>query len=1177
MGKTTLSQLKNSTSFQKGVQKAFSQEFLNVKERTQKRFKKQHNHHLHSKKSYEEFEGKELDKFYTHQAQKVVEIEKTLIAFTYFGINYNTSEIYQLFQYKNYELLKSLDCLSEEALWWYCGARLFGDFNIEPSLWVHELNNYLKYDKSLRAVSVDLKRQKVTLNTHDEARERIESHRKDIERRFKMKGREASCSLTDEERASLSKRGYGLGFYSNNAYDFKENQFRYLTLSPLIEELIQTSKGSSSLTIASFANKAETVMDLTDFDLIKEFDRVFGVGGRPYIRVTGKDDVTGLPVEMPLRLRGDYTVWLGSLGVGKSNLRLALVKYLVKNHLQRIVIIESEVINVMKLVKDLRELGLKVTPLISRKNKHHVDNLLASKDLFDRKNLEALCGLDGNCLLTSCMEDDPTVNLEELLCDDLIYEGKSAKDSNTPSRPQRHPSIERKKCECPLITVCPKMECFRELGQAEVIVTTTAFLTKGRIPNAFNPKGLSTLEFLQDWANFLIADEIDQIQMNLDRSFIRNEVISRDGRVSGVVKGLIDAIESKRIDGSEAAKKVVSSIRFNHSELVKIIVTLDNFSRHQQCLVEVFKGQNAYSYRKITQIVTTLLTDYKVSVGEISSLTSVLQTPFSSEIRRQFPNEEARQKILTSLSKNPVYRAVSNSISYQSEDDPFTLQNVLAEIEKVCLEHIKTPLPALILKELTEWSLLYILLCDLDRLYTWIGHDTEKLKRLILVNDDQIKAAGRAKNRMDKFVPEPLIDIENGYLMRRNEFDALDIDSNEYLGMGRALLETISRVKPHDIIAKTKVIAMSGTCDIPQSSDYHCHIEPTACLERLNIKTGEVIPGGDLKMVYIPTLIKNKDNESYEYAKNSGSKSLENSYTAILSNLINQGLLPQGTNYLPGIQNKLLVTGSYEETEKVVRILQSLDVKAFGLTNKSLKGSREFISKRDVESIAKGAFKDYKVFVVSLMSIPRGYNILGDDNNSHFREVFFLKRNFPIPHSFDDAIAFMHLKYHSFREKECKKIKRQLEEINKLKKEERATKKGTLLKAIIHSMDAFLESAFYDCYNTTSWIEANREQRDRIALNGFTLMNQMGGRTQRNANSSIWYFCDGSFCSIEDKLRLQRKGTLELGYKEEGCWFEHVYTALNQCKEEGRLSGLIYEPILKALSEMMTEYLDSNR
>lgn len=1173
MSKTTLSQLKNSTSFQQGVQKAFSQEFLNVKEKIQKKIEKQSKHPLYSKKNHEVFEGKELDKFYTQQARKVVEIEKTLIAFTYFGINYDTSEIYQLFQYKNYEFLKSLDCLSEEALWWYCGARLFGDFNIEPSLWVHELNNYLKYDQSLRAVSVDRKRHKVTLNTHAEARERIESHRKDIERRFKMKGREASCILTDEERASLSKRGYGLGFYSNNSYDFKENQFRYLTLSPLIEELIQKSKGSNTLTTASLVNKAETVMDLTDFDLIKEFDRVFGVGGRPYIRVTGKDGVTGLPVEMPLRLRGDYTVWLGSLGVGKSNLRLALVKYLVEKHLQRVVIIESEVINVMKLVKDLRGLGLKATPLISRKNKHHVDNLLDSKDLFDRKNLEALCGLDGNCLLTSSMEDDPTVNSEELLCDDLIYEGKSTKDSKTPSRPQHHPSMERKKCECPLITVCPKMECFRQLGEAEVIVTTTAFLTKGRIPNAFNPKGLSTLEFLQDWANFLIADEIDQIQMNLDRSFIKNEVISRDGKISGVVKGLIDAIESKRIDGSEAAKKVVSSIRFNHSELVKIIVTLDNFSRHQQCLAEVFKGENAYSYLKIAQIVTTLLTKHKVSEGEISSLTSVLQTPFSNDIKRQFPNEEARQKILASLSKNPVYRAISNSISYQSEDDVFTLQNILTEIEKVCLEYIKTPLPKFVLKELIEWSLLYILLCDLDRLYTWIGYDTEKLKRLILINDEQIKAAGRAKNRMDKFVPEPLIDIENGYLMKRNDYDTLDIDSNEYLGMGRALLETISRVKPHDIVAKTKVIAMSGTCDLPESSDYHCHIEPTACLERLNIKTGEVIPGGNLKMVYIPTKIKNTD----KYAKNSGSESLENSYTVILLNLISEGLLPQGTDFRPGTQNKLLVTGSYDETEKVVRILQDLGVKAFGLTNKKSKGSREFISKRDVESIAQGAFKDYKVFVVSLMSIPRGYNILGDDNNSHFREVFFLKRSFPIPHSFDDAIAFMHLKYHSLRDKECKKLKRQLDEVNKLKKEERATKKGMLLKKIIDSLNESLESAFYACYNTTSWAEANREQRDRIALNGFTLMNQMGGRTQRNANSSIWYFCDGSFCSVTDKSRIRQKGTLELGYKEEGCWFEHVYTSLNQCKKEGRLSGLIYEPILNALSEMMTEYINSDR
>lgn len=1173
MRDTTLSQLKNSASFQKGVQKAFSQELLNIKEKSRKKFNKQPNHLLYPKQSYEEIERKELDKFYTHQSRKLIEIEKILIAFTFFGINYETSEIYQLFQYKNYEFLQSLGCLSEEALWWYCGVRLFGDFNIEPSLWVHELKNYLKYDQSLRAVSVDRKRNKVTLNTHAEARKRIESHRKDIERRFKMKRREATFILTDEERASLSKRGYGLGFYSNNSYDFKENQFRYLTLSPLIEELIQKSKGSNTLTTASFVNKAETVMDLTDFDLIKEFDRVFGVGGRPYIRVTGKDGVTSLPVEMPLRLRGDYTVWLGSLGVGKSNLRLALVKYLVEKHLQRIVIIESEVINVMKLVKDLRGLGLKATPLISRKNKYHVDNLLDSKDLFDRKNLEALCGLDGNCLLTSSMEDDPTVNSEELLCDDLIYEGKSTKDSKTPSRPQHHPSMERKKCECPLITVCPKMECFRQLGEAEVIVTTTAFLTKGRIPNAFNPKGLSTLEFLQDWANFLIADEIDQIQMNLDRSFIKNEVISRDGKISGVVKGLIDAIESKRIDGSEAAKKVVSSIRFNHSELVKIIVTLDNFSRHQQCLAEVFKGENAYSYLKIAQIVTTLLTNHKVSEGEISSLTSVLQTPFSNDIKRQFPNEEARQKILASLSENPVYRAISNSISYQSEDDVFTLQNVLNEIEKVCLEYIKTPLPKFVLKELIEWSLLYILLCDLDRLYTWIGYDTEKLKRLILINDEQIKAAGRAKNRMDKFVPEPLIDIENGYLMKRNDYDTLDIDSNEYLGMGRALLETISRVKPHDIVAKTKVIAMSGTCDIPQSSDYHCHIEPTACLERLNIETGEVIPGGDLKMVYIPTKIKNSDN----YVKSSGSKALENSYTAILSNLVNQGLLPQGTNFSPGTQNKLLVTGSYEETETVVRILQSLDVKAFGLTNKKSKGGREFILKRDVESIAQGTFKDYKVFVVSLMSIPRGYNILGDDNNSHFREVFFLKRSFPIPHSFDDAIAFMHLKYHSLRDKECKKLKRQLDEVNKLKKEERATKKGMLLKKVIDSLNESLESAFYACYNTTSWVEANREQRDRIALNGFTLMNQMGGRTQRNANSSIWYFCDGSFCSVEDKARIRRKGTLELGYKEEGCWFEHVYTALNQCKKEGRLSGLIYEPILNALSEMMIEYINSDR
>lgn len=1166
MAGTTLSQLKNSSLFQTAVQKAFRSEFANLKKKAQTKYEKQPKNPFRPKDSYSEIERKELDKFYRRHAQKVVEIEKILIAFAHLGIHYHVDEIYQLFQYKNYEYLKSLGCLSDEAMWWYCGVRLFSDFNIEPSLWKHELKNYLKYDKSVRAVSIDVSRRKVTLNTHPEARERIELHQKDIKHRFKTSRKEALNILTEEERFSLSKNGYGLGFYSNNPFEFTEHQFHYLTLSPLMESLIQKSKGSTELKTASFENKSQTIMDLTEFDLIDEFDRVFGVGGRPYIRVTGKDGVSGLPFEMPLSLRGDYTVWLGSLGVGKSNLRLALVKHLVEKHHQRIVIVESEVINVVKLVRDLEALGIKAAPLISRKNKHHVDKLLDSKNLFDSETLVSLCGLDGDCLFSSSV-DEEVFNSFELLCDDLIYEGKVSDPSNRGSK-------SKKPCECPLVSVCPKMKNFIKLGTVDVIVTTTAFFTKGRIPKAFNPKGLSTLEFLQDWANFLIADEIDQIQLNLDRSFIRNEIIARDGKMAGLMKDLNDALDSMRMEGSEASKKVISTIRFNYSELVKLIVILDNFSRHQQHLLEVFKGETAYNYRKISLIIEKLLMKKHVPLQEISNLSAVLQTPFSREIRRQFPNEETRQNILASLSENPVYQVVSNPISYQTEDETFTLQNVLAVIEKVCLEQIQTPLEAETLKVLAEWSLLYILLCDLDRLYTWIGSDTETLKRLILVSDERIKAAGRAKNRMDRFVPEPLISIENGYLMRRNDFDLLDIESNEYLGMGRGLLETISRVKPHEVISKTKVLAMSGTCDLPVSSDYHCHVEPSVCLERLDIKTGKVLPGGDLKLCYLPTLMTDPKTGAQFYVKTSGSTlPLPVSYKTILEELVKKDYLPTQFDMPPKTPNKLLVTGSYEETEVVVGILKDLGVKAFGLTNKSKTTHREFISKRDVESIARGAFKDYKVFVVSLMSIPRGYNILGNDNNSHFREVFFLKRPYPIPHSFDDAIAFMHLKYHTFRDGECLWMEEELEALKQLSKEQCAIKKGEVLHACIVKMNAFLESAFYDCYNTTSWVNANREQRDRIALNGFILMNQMGGRTQRNANSAVWYFCDGSFCSLEDKIRIQQKQTFELGYKEEGSWFEHVYTALHQCKEEGRLSGLIYDPILNALDEMKKEML----
>lgn len=1070
---------------------------------------------------------------YSDKENEILRVERALLAYHALKLeDFPLSLAYELFTYKMYDFLQLDGGLTDEATTWYSGVRILQSFNLTKALWELEINNYLKYPDNFRIFDIDLESNRLVKKKRRQVSLIIKDHKSTVLKRLNDKANATQTLDLDKDDQWLLRNGRA----SYNAYTEKgERKKQQLLLPPSLEKYLESQSNQDR--VFEFPVKNPTVTELDGYEVKKMLTLIAKEGETlPHFKPTtrcGKD----------ILLLDDFIVYLGRLGVGKSLLKRSLTLFLVKEKKQRVVLFESEVQHVLTLVRELKALDLKVVPLFSKNDEKHISKSLESKNLLTIKEDEnqdnPLEWIDGLCAIQACSNEITELNRITHPCEQVLVPGTRGAD------------VRR---NCPFRANCPKMARFEALKDAEVIVVSASFVSKGVIPTYYNPKGLSTIEYLHDWGNIVLIDEIDGIQASLDKDFITSFEISKQENLSDSYNELLSRIRKLDYIPKFSTRRDVMDLKYLLAELNQIVIAFGHLSIENVELGTFFKEKQILTVENMSVLLKdTVKKSIDPRTNESLFIKEQLEL-FSDLGRITYISRNRYQQAVERLESNPIFTKLK-ALSIQKDSDTRRLKSILDLISEVFESyHIRFEKESEF-QEACELFLFYVMLCELDRIYKAINYEFESIKATVPIKTDDLNNIGFNRNRTNLIIGEGLIDLEFGYVFEQDKQRQLTIKINSYTGIGRSVFEILPRLKYGSSIIRPKVIGMSGTCYMPNSSKYHCHKTPALLLEGLNMETGEIIEGGHVKIRYIPTI----DTDG-RYVRTSGAgREVRRNLKKILKNLVKKEIIQNEVKR----KAALMVVGNYAEAEFVTKELSSLGIKAFGLTQKSDASElgEDFITKDQVEKISKTIFADYDVFVVSLLSIPRGYNILDEDHNSHFGSIFLLKRPYPVPRSFEDAISYMHHIYYKERDLIKQKI---IEEL----KTDKASKGELLYQALIR-LNKRLDEAYLECYQTETWNSLSPEHKLRIAADGFVSINQMGGRTQRNANDTVWYFCDGAMCK-------EGVETQDLGEKMGESYLDYMIKNLKQVINQDEFGKKLYEPIYNALIEMVNDFTGKN-
>lgn len=833
---------------------------------------------------------------------------------------------------------------------------------------------------------------------------------------------------------------------------------------------------------------------------------------------------------------------LGALGVGKSNFKYGMTKFFLEEQgAKRIAIVEDQVSNVLKVVKKLRSMGINAIPLIGKDDQRHLSAYLKTLKVEDYEKDETLDWLFGECLILSS-QNDYTSEAKYAPCRKLS---------------QREDG-QGKMVTCPYISVCGRMKRYRDLNEAPVWVTTIHSVLHANIPEAFNRNKRTFFELLYDTADLVFFDEVDGSQEILDHGFLKSDLLFQGNTWSKDLLTLRSRMEAG-LAGEKANRLFVALNAFEEARTHFNSLLHNCSATRERAKDRVFTLKSLY-YQILNSLDKEQMSkaNFEKIQTELKSLLKVANIHFYSKSREGGFQEALNQSFLYNAYTDLVNEYEKGSVKGRYRE----YTTLLGDIETFFEEHATIfneyyqNKPSLIY-ELTAFLIVTV---DIDRFYKMLITECDRIRLSNPTLLEGLNSLNIDGLTVSPFTHEPLLDMRYGYFISEiKDSEEYSLELYQYSGVGRKLLHSLAHLKDDLGMPGPAVVGLSGTSFFEDSLTYNFNFKPHLLLESIN-KDGSVRGEGKIKAYYIPTVAINDKKTSRKsvleipYVQISGSgdtlKKRCESYFQILNHL--NGMNDDKINYLNMATEEkpaLVVTGNYKEAEAVHAWLCSKGFSSVGLVQEPKNG--EFIITRsEVEDLAKSDYKHRQFLVVSLASIARGYNILDDEHNSHFGAVFFLTRPYPQPFSFIGSLKKTHARYDD--------VVAKINEMSDLSALERFAK---LYFENDDNFDAF--------YNMGYWSVLTEEEKTWISADALVPIKQMIGRTQRNQNDTMIFFCDGAF---SQRINKDLIGT-DAGDSMIDCWLR----SLNQIITSHPFGESLFGELYRALVEMVKDYTKPNQ
>lgn len=609
---------------------------------------------------------------------------------------------------------------------------------------------------------------------------------------------------------------------------------------------------------------------------------------------------------------------------------------------------------------------------------------------------------------------------------------------------------------CPLFTICPSKQMYRDLPRARLWVTTPGALAQAKIPLHLDDRIHTFGDLVYEQSDLVILDEVETIVDWYDRTFARHEELT-NGK-----NGLLDRLDTQ-ISAYLMTNRVQPS--FEHRwlmtvrEAVKalngVLTALANPRQERIAKNWVKRGYfapNQLAYRLARRLAGLKEWDAPDTLPmkrhENDVLTQKTFEPFDELLN--YPPDPLRpranmQRSTKAAELTQIMQAMNNLADDVSDADLFEqcrdwilrwhpdIEEKLAKLRDQLLQsddfdrEYATKQQDRSSRELAARLQFTLLVALLDRhlhvvIHEWY-HKPESLEAQQPFS--HIPRGARC------ILPLPLTGQQYGFVthtgsIKYNRDAANRLGLFSYTSIGRSYLLNFHCLRQDfDGESGPHVLALSGTSYLPDSTAFHVSIPPAGILLPSH-QTEQAIK--DSRFIWRPFT-----NESDKPIKISGAGNKEEQLRQLVRAMLADGGVPGGMfgRELEWLETQgqahpdqwkdrariLLLTNSYSQSKAVAIALREgwraadniFDLKQAKGSGRdedyqveSLHGNQ--LQRMDIEQFA--THKNGRILVAPMQSIGRGFNILNDqpEPKAAFGAVFFLTRPMNTPND-REAIA----------------------------------------------------------------------------------------------------------------------------------------------------------------------------
>jgi hypothetical protein len=797
---------------------------------------------------------------------------------------------------------------------------------------------------------------------------------------FKQKDHNTKLLQLFKVDGNLIKDKYAKIYFNKDIYGFKDRVEKYTTVltDPKYIRLISMSGDSIIPILSDFIEKR--IKQKQKYDVYSKVTESLESIDSNFVELMGKhypQNYKLIKLKEINKPSPALSHIAGKTGHGKSILFDIYIKKLTESGLKVLYVTDTHAPNSINTKLRLDDLNIKTTIIMGKNRSEHIDKFIYSQEGKSIPELilqypDLFSNIDYTCY-----------NVETLNC--------------------------RK---CTLDNKCSFYEMYGRLPKTDVVITTPYNLLDSVANVRVDEFRRSIYEILNLWADVILLDEADKLQViGDDRLISSTEVYSLDTiersnkeHLEGLLKILYNGITRSNIVENENVKKFKTIVNKYDREVDLLQVLFFN-PEGKGLIRKLYGGKNFtirqliydWSSKYISSIIHCSGTSPELDLSQYNNRFYALLLYRIENIRRNYVDflleKYESDEIEISSIFNDIFENYRKNVCTleltEEEKSDFSLQDT--EIHdnniKINFKHLNEDKKI----ERNEILTFILLLSSIDNYLNRIYDIIKPILDTLSTDHNYINIATNADNHL--LAPKSMIKDADGFRIDI-DYKGTKLIKNSYRGIGREILFENPRIvaRLYDIQPPYMLFA-SATSAGTKSSKYNIKYPVNQLLIREGTESSKI-------NIKCHVFYKNQSPLKISGVDfNQQSLALKDLTNEITKNLIPLILKESASGIL-------ISTSSYTNANIILEELLKAKINAKVSYHESM-GEYDpnvHITKLDIEKKSS----EVAVFIGVNVVMERGFNILDIDGKSYFKNIIVMNRSLPSPKDILEKISYFH-------------------------------------------------------------------------------------------------------------------------------------------------------------------------